>query len=485
MEWDLALVSIIAGATVAAGFLLKVVALGVIPADRRPSSGMAWLLTIMAAPWFGAVAFLFLGRTNLGRKREARHWEARDAVLRSSLLTEAASPVPPGLPAYVDTAVHLNHQLGAFPLKAGNTAELISDYARAFQQMAERIDDAESFVDVEYYIAAWDDVTAPFFEALGRACERGVKVRLLLDHLGSSGLPGYRDFTKRLTATGIEWHEMLPVRPLRGRFRRPDLRNHRKLVVIDDQIAFVGSQNLTEPGYNKPKNHKAGRHWVDLVAEVHGPVVASVAAIFDQDWYVETGEAIEHPTLPEPGGNVSCQLVPSGPGYQQENNLRLFNTLIYGATKRVSLTSPYFVPDESLLYAVTTAAQRGLDVELFVSEEADQFMVGHAQASYYRALLRAGVRIWMYPAPGILHSKHFTIDDDVAVIGSSNMDMRSFNLNYEISMMMVGGDVVRQMRGIEDDYRAVSRELTLQEWSQRPFRTRYVDTVMRLTSALQ
>jgi len=168
-----------------------------------------------------------------------------------------------------------------------------------------------------------------------------------------------------------------------------------------------------------------------------------------------------------------------------ENNLRLFNTLIYGAQRRLSLTSPYFVPDESLLYAVTTAAQRGVDVELFVSEESDQFMVGHAQASYYKALLEAGIKIWLYPAPAILHSKHFTVDDDVAVIGSSNMDMRSFALNYEVITLLVGGDCVPRLREVEDSYRAVCRPLTIEEWSQRSGGAKYVDTVMRLTSALQ
>ena len=163
----------------------------------------------------------------------------------------------------------------------------------------------------------------------------------------------------------------------------------------------------------------------------------------------------------------------------------LFTTLIYAATERLSIVSPYFVPDESLLYAVTTAAQRGVDVELFVSEEADQFMVGHAQASYYRALLEAGVRIHLYPKPFVLHAKHFTADDDVAVIGSSNMDMRSFALNYEISLMMVGGAVVTAMREVEDVYRAASRPLTLEEWDRRPVRSKYVDNVMRLTAALQ
>jgi cardiolipin synthase len=163
----------------------------------------------------------------------------------------------------------------------------------------------------------------------------------------------------------------------------------------------------------------------------------------------------------------------------------MFTTLLYSAQRRISLTSPYFVPDESLLYAVTTAAQRGIDVELFVSEEGDQFMVYHAQRSYYEALLDAGVRIYLYPAPYVLHSKHFTIDDDVAVIGSSNMDLRSFSLNYEVSLMMLGGDVVARMRAVEDTYRSLSRELTREDWAQRSNGSRYVDNVMRLTSALQ
>jgi cardiolipin synthase len=286
---------------------------------------------------------------------------------------------------------------------------------------------------------------------------------------------------------------MLPIQPLKGVIRRPDLRNHRKILVVDGRVGFTGSQNLTEPGYNKPKNHAAGREWVELVARLQGPAVATLEAVFAQDWFTETGEvgAVAVVPAPEPVPcpgvlhGVTCQLVPSGPGYTAENNLRMFTTLIYSAQLRISLTSPYFVPDESLLYAVTTAAQRGIDVELFVSEEADQFMVGHAQASYYRALLEAGVRINLYPSPWILHSKHFTIDEDVAVLGSSNMDMRSFALNYEVSLMLLGPEVVGAMREVEDTYRCLSRQLTLEEWSRRSAGRRYVDTVMRLTAGLQ
>ena len=220
-----------------------------------------------------------------------------------------------------------------------------------------------------------------------------------------------------------------------------------------------------------------------------GPTVRALRAVFAKDWYTETGERLDDeisavvPTHHADG--VAAQVLPSGPGYSTENNLRLFTTLIYSARSRISLTSPYFVPDEPLLYAVTTAARRGVEVELFVSEEGDQFMVSHAQCSYYQALLEAGVRIYLYPAPAVLHSKHFTIDDDVAVIGSSNMDMRSFALNHEVSMMLTGSDILARFRKVEDDYRALSRELTAEEWGRRTFSQRYLDNTMRLTAALQ
>jgi cardiolipin synthase len=166
-------------------------------------------------------------------------------------------------------------------------------------------------------------------------------------------------------------------------------------------------------------------------------------------------------------------------------NLRLFTGLVHRAQHKLSLTSPYFVPDDSLLEAITTAAYRGVAVELFVSEQADQFMVQHAQASYYDVLLEAGVRIYLYPKPTVLHAKHFTVDDMVGIIGSSNMDYRSFGLDYEITLMSTGKQFVADLQAVAAEYRAVSRELNLAEWRQRPKGQRYVDNVMRLVSALQ
>ena len=484
--------ALIGALALVASFVVKVVALGVLPANRKPSTGMAWLLLILLNTFVGVVAFALFGSPRLDRRRQERQDQAKERIReRTEVIPDA--DLDAGLPSYIHSVVTLNRTLGSLPLVGGNTVRLLPDYGGSIAAMTEAVGSAERYVNVEFYITAWDEVTEPLFTALAAAAARGARVRMLFDHLGSRGIPGYRDMVAKLSTTGIEFHNMLPIRPTKGVIRRPDLRNHRKLLVVDGKVGFTGSQNLTERGYNKPKNHAAGRQWVELMARLEGPVVATLEAVFAQDWFTETGEAsavaLVPPAPPGPGStdlrDVTCQLVPSGPGYVAENNLRLFTTLIYSAKRRISLTSPYFVPDESLLYAVTTAAHRGIDVELFVSEESDQFMVGHAQASYYRALLDAGVKIYLYPSPWILHSKHFTIDDDVAVLGSSNMDMRSFALNYEISLMLLGGEVVAAMREVEDTYRGISRLLTSEEWSRRPGRTRYVDTVMRLTAGLQ
>jgi cardiolipin synthase len=465
---------------------LRIVALGVIPGNRKPSTGMAWLLLILIEPIIGFVIFLFFGRTALERKR-VRRQQLSIAVIREQAAKQIGVIDPP-LPPAMARIADLNQRLGALPIVDGNRVALRPGYREVIAEMAAEVDGATSYVHIEFYITAWDEVTAPLFEAMERAAARGVAVRLLFDHLGSRRIAGYRSMVRRLRGSGIAWHAMLPVRPLRGRFRRPDLRNHRKLLVVDGRVGYTGSLNLTEPGYNKRANHRRGREWVELMVRLEGPVVASLNAVFGSDWYAETADVVDHHVamngVPEPG-EVACQAVPSGPGLVAENNLRMFTSLLYTATERISLTSPYFVPDESLLYAVTTAAERGVDVELFVSEVSDQFMVGRAQASYYKALLEAGVRIYRYPAPFILHAKHFTIDDDVAVIGSSNMDMRSFALNYEISLMIPDPGVVADLCEVQDHYRSLSRELTLAEWLRRSPGAKYVDNVMRLTAALQ
>jgi len=220
-----------------------------------------------------------------------------------------------------------------------------------------------------------------------------------------------------------------------------------------------------------------------------GPVVRELDAVFVTDWYSETDTLLPLDTTPvlvdSRTDRLDAQVVPSGPSFENDNNLKLYALLIHKAERRVSITSPYFVPEESTLLAIVTAASRGLDVELFVSAVGDQALVYHAQRSYYEALLRAGVSIYLYRAPTVLHAKHFTIDDDIAVIGSSNMDIRSFSLNMEISVLVHGREFTDSMRLVEDDYRANSVRLELDDWLSRPVAQKIGDSLARLTSSLQ
>ncbi|WP_166826757.1 cardiolipin synthase [Brevibacterium limosum] len=489
---DLSMVASVATTTwIVIEYIVKVIAIGVVPENRRPSSSSAWLLLILFLPIIGIPAFLLLGSPYINQRRARIQAEANELMHEGA---DALPDVPPSLVAAPDfvSVAQLGRALTALPMVTGDSHGVLTDYEASIARMAELVDEAEDYVHVEIYIMAWDSTTDVFFRALERASARGVEVRVLFDHIGSRKYPGFHKLGRRLNAAGIEWHLMLPFIPWRGKARRIDLRNHRKLLVIDGKRAMMGSQNMIDSSYLNRKNSQIGRNWHDIMVELSGPIVAGIEAAFSTDWYSESGQALgirpyeRDGNEPEVGGATSAmQLVPSGPGFTTSPNLKVFTSMMYLAQTRLAIVSPYFVPDESLLAAVETAARRGVEVELYVSEQADQYMVDRAQSSYYRSLLEAGVRIFLYPKPAVLHTKCFIVDDIYAVMGSSNMDMRSFGLNYEISLLTTGGDLVDDIIEVVADYQDVSRELTLEEWEKRPWPRRYMESVMRLTSALQ
>ena len=478
----------IAAAAILLDLAIRVTAIVVVPRNRRPTSAMAWLLAIFFIPYVGILLFLLIGSPRLSRRRRRRQSDINAFIVESTEGIERVAHTDEW-PPWLDSVVELNRNLGSMPMVGGNTASLQIDYEKNIANIAADIDGARRFVHVEFYILSSDPVTEPVFTAMANAVQRGVTVRVLFDHVAALRTVGYRHTKKRLTDIGVDWHLMLPFLPLEGKYERPDLRNHRKLVIIDGVTGWMGSQNLIDSSYLKKSNLKRDLHWKDAMVRLRGPIVAGLNAIFITDWYSETDVLLTREAEPmesvTSGETLDCQIVPSGPGFAEENNLRMFLALLYSAQEKIIITSPYFVPDESLLYAVTTATQRGVRVELFVSEEGDQALVYHAQRSYYEALLRAGVVIWLYKAPTILHSKHISIDDDVAVIGSSNMDMRSFSLNLEVSLMVRGKSFVDQVRAVEQRYRDDSRQLFLEEWMKQPLRSTVLDGLARLTSALQ
>lgn len=300
--WQLALMVI--------DYTIKFIVIGIIPENRKPSSANAWLLIILLIPFLGLPIYFFLGSTFLSRRRHRIQQQA------NAMLNDVHSRFPdypliasgsPGLSGgsgdsvagsvsdsggaisdEVATMARLNRTLTGFPALDGHVHAVWSDYTKTMLRLAEAIDEAQSHVHVEIYAQAWDKTTAPVWEAMTRAVARGVAVRVLFDHIGSQKYPGFRAFKRRMTDAGIEWHMMLPLQPLRGKFRRPDLRNHRKLVVIDDRVAFMGSFNLIDRSYLMRNHVRKGRQWVDAFVELAGPIVASLETMFAVDWYTES-----------------------------------------------------------------------------------------------------------------------------------------------------------------------------------------------------
>jgi len=477
----------------ALSYLLGILALFIIPANRKPGEATAWLLLIFLAPILGALLFVLLGNPKLSewRREQQRtmNQHIKDAAEKAEHQRELHGIVDPPLPVRFEPHVKLIAQLTGMPVMTGNTVELLSGYVSAVEQIVRDIDAAKHFVHLEYYMFAADTIGSPVIEALVRARERGVVCRVLMDHLSNLLLQG--PVLKRLGAAGIPVQRMLPVDPFDNQWNRIDLRNHRKMVIVDGTVAFTGSQNLIEDTYHKRSNIKNGIHYIELVVRVTGPVVREFNAAFITDWYSETQELLDERTAPEMRvrapmtGSVLCQVLPSGPGFDHNNNLMLFVALFHAARQRITIVNPYVVPEATLLLALTSAAQRGVEVTLIVSEIGDQFMVYHAQSSYYEELLKAGVKIYRYRAPVILHSKSISIDDDIAVISSSNMDIRSFQLNLEITLVCYDTHVASELRKLEAEYLRNARLLELATWQARGLYTKLFDNLARLTSALQ
>lgn len=493
MRWDWSLLAVLAYGV---SWLLFIAALFVVPRNRKPSSATAWLMLIFLLPYLGLFVYVLIGNPKLSRRRRAQQRTMNEFITERAETAEQdphiAALFDPPLAARFEPFVRLNANLSEMPACAGNTVDLLPDYNSAIKAITDAVNRAQSFVHVEYYILAMDQTTEPFFQALEQAKARGVTVRVLCDHIGTLFYPGRKQMLKRLTAAGIEWHWMLPLRPFGNQWNRPDLRNHRKIVVVDGLVGFMGSQNMIDKTYLMPANLKRGLYYIEMVICMSGPVVAELNAVFCTDWYSETNELLRptnameqaFKTMPLDGDYV-CQVLPSGSGYDDDNNLKLFTSLIHAARHTLTITNPYFVPDESLLTAITSAAQRGVKVTLITSEIGDQFLVFHAQHSYYEALLRAGVLIFQYNAPVILHSKHMTIDEDIAVVGSSNFDMRSLTLNLEVTTVIYEPRVVAELRQIEATYLEHAKRVHVAEWSARPLSDKLYDNLARLTSALQ
>ncbi|MDY0349734.1 MAG: cardiolipin synthase [Desulfobulbaceae bacterium] len=471
-----------------ADLLIRIVlSLRVIMRKREASVTLAWLVVILLLPFLGAVIYLLLGENRLGQKRAAH---AADNVplfkkwvtsLEHRIQAEWNHVNPQCRPVEIQAS-----RVFGLPTLPGNRLELIDNPAAFFRSLTADIDRARKSCFLEFYIWEEGGLADDIAEAVLRAAARGVTCRVLLDSIGSadflkSGLAG------KMKARGIEIVEALPAGIFRAVFVRIDLRNHRKIAIIDGETAYTGSQNLVDP-LDFKKNENVGK-WIDTMVRVQGPVVEAMTATFFYDWFIESAVSLEEldkiARIPrvEPAGDALVQLVPSGPGFEQGGIHDLLLTTIYAARSELIITSPYFVPDNAILAALKSASQRGVDVSIIVPEKNDSRLVDYASRARYGELTRSGVKILKF-REGLLHSKTITVDNDFSLIGSVNLDMRSFWLNFELSLFVYNREFTEKLRNVQLRYIKQARRLDPDHFARRSFGERFMENTALLLGPL-
>lgn len=459
---------------------IRLFMLGVVTRRQRPSAAVTWLLIIFLEPIVGTLLYMLIANDRLPRRRLEKHAELIGRLQSiGKRFRHHPNIIITDLGARLNQSVALAQKLGGMPILGGNDIELMAATDETIGRMIDDIGKAEHHVHLLFYIYADDDTGRRVGDALKEAARRGVTCRALVDAVGSAQM--LKRLAPELREAGVEVYAALPVNPLRRQVARIDLRNHRKLLVADGRVGYTGSQNIVDASYG----HK-DLAWHDLMARITGPVVIELQAIFLQDWYFETGELLEDDALfPDPvlTGDVPIQTLPSGPNYPTENYQRMVVDTIHEAQQHIIITTPYFIPDEPFLQALEVAVLSGVKVELVVPRRSDQILVGAAARGYYEELLRAGIRVYLYEE-GLLHAKTLCVDDRIAFFGTSNFDMRSFALDFEINLIFYGDNATRALREMIEQYRDVSTPLKLEEWEKRSIIQRVGQNTAKLFSPL-
>ena len=457
----------------------------VILTRHPPGSSAAWLLLVAIFPVVGLAAYLLIGERPIGKRRAefARQFFARlppaVATLASVDREDARS-----LPAPWDGLARLATQATGMPLLAGSSFRLQSGAEPILRSIIADIEAAQSSVEMEFYIWNAGGTADEVADALGRAVGRGVTVRVLLDALGSKEFLK-SDWPGRLRAQGIELQVALAVKPWKIPFRRIDLRLHRKIVVIDRRVGYTGSLNLVDPRFFK---QDAGvGEWVDAMVRAEGPIVGALRTVFLFDWGMQTGQLPDTAAGDEPWeapqGSQVAQVVMSGPGVDETANLRVITQAVNTARRRIVLTTPYFVADGALALALQNAAMRGCEVTLIVPARNDSWLVEHASRWFFEDLASAGVRIRRYTG-GLLHTKSITIDGEVALFGTANLDMRSLSLNFELMLAIYDAGFARELLELQLGYERDTVPVELKQWRQRPVLARLQEGLAYMAAPL-
>jgi len=428
---------------------------------REPASRIAWVVVIVALPVLGILAYILLGETNIGRRRVERMHEVLSRLPDVADAEGAdATHLQVQVPERYAHLFRLGKSVNGFDPVGGNRAHLIEDSNATIASMVADIDAARSHVHLLFYIWLPDNNGCRVVEALKRAAARGVTCRAMPDGLGSR-IMIESEHWKAMRAAGVRLASALPIgNPLLRAWKgRIDLRNHRKIVVIDNHITYCGSQNCADPEFRVKAKYAP---WVDAMMRFEGPIARQNQYLFASDWEAGTGEDISdllrQPITPaEPG--LPAQVIGTGPTVRYSAMPELFESLMYAAHRKLVISTPYYVPNDPMQAALCASARRGIDTTIIFPARNDSWIVGAASRSYYEDLLDAGVRIFEYQG-GLLHTKSLTLDGEVTLIGSANMDRRSFELNYENNILFYDRSLTADMLGRQETYIAKSKPIT-------------------------
>lgn len=421
--------------------------------NREPAARLAWVIVILFIPVVGVLLYFLLGETRLSERRRFR-----------GKAIEESLPRPPGDRAAMtrlaqgrhDAPFALARTINRLDPTCGNRPRLAADSNAAIDEMCADADSARATIHASFYIWLDDTNGLKVRDAFIRAAERGVAVRVLADALGSHRFIRSPHW-KALRAAGVDARVALPVGSLvmtlvRGRI---DLRNHRKSLVVDNRIAWVGSQNAADPEFRIKPDFAP---WVDIMTRWEGPVAQHCQFLFVSDWMSEGGgdlTALLKAPPPPPAGKAIAQVIGTGPTLRFDAMPNTFDELIHAARRELVLTTPYFVPDEQLLFALTSASRRGVRTVMVVPRRIDSRIVAATCKSYFGDLVEAGVELYRY-RPGLLHAKTMIADGRIGLIGSANLDRRSFELNFENNILFADEHFAREVRARQDSYIADS-----------------------------
>ena len=443
---------------------------------REPASRVAWVVVILVFPVLGILAYILLGETNIGRQRLLRVQQVLARLPDAAGVTASPLPDEINLPQHYAHLFQVGQTINGFQPVGGNRAQLLPDSNATIDAMVADIDAARDHVHLLFYIWLPDNNGCKIAAALQRAAARGVTCRAMADALGSRTLIESRHW-QAMAAAGVRLAAALPIgnpllRLLRPLYGRIDLRNHRKIVVIDNAITYCGSQNCADPAFLIKAKYAP---WVDAVMRFEGPVARQNQYLFASDWMTEVDEDLSalltpaEPSLRSTRSGIPAQVIGTGPTVRYSAMPELFESLMYSARHELLISTPYYVPDEPMQAGLCASARRGVNTTLIVPARNDSWIVAAASRSYYDELLAAGVHIFEYQ-DRLLPTESLTRHGELTLIGSANLDRRSFELNYENNILFYDRTLTAAMRQRQQTYIAQARPVSramVAGWSWR------------------